>query len=987
MADATPFPRYIPRPEEEQILKAAQNVRRDRKTRAILLYGGGGVGKTHLVRALTHKMAADEAVAWLEPIDIDDSKFWLLSSLEQEVAAQIDPENRYFAPYFEYLSQLPSYSRSRMGPDTIVSYLGRIKRIFVDCYKNFIADTGKTVVIVFDTVETIRGTYLLVTLTQWMKSLPATLFILSGRPLPGPHKDPISEELGGPNRPIPVTTIRLGEFTKQAATEYLANSEIAAALTADERAKLVRLTRGHPLWLAFTISYLADRGIPEEAEAPLAVIEQGIPYRGDMPAEGWQRHMALKRRLVSPYQDTDFWHESVRRLAVVRTSVNQPIWQMLMADRPLPPGVADLDEAWKRLLDIPWVRPRANGRFVTLHDAVAEELAQDVIPMHDQDRSWRRQLWRRALAIYQEQIEGPGDDLVVRTADLGERLQLLSERFRPGGERDAPSSHQIALIKEAVDLDARKRELDQFKTAALFYQLVSDHEAGCREFLAVFARASSENDLLFQNLLVVEMQRFLPGQSEPQPLADVVSGEIDDFGDWLKQERQDLYIGISLVIAEYLITNEHPTAAAELLVQLPEASADQDQRFTLNILLGNAYLRMPGQIRQSQLRFNEALDIAEQADLTTADRRRRLARANKELGYYNRNRGLWEAADESYRKARDAISATLSARSSDEDREEMASIQTNWAYVKGLGGQYRDGSNLIESAIAVRHRLGRHQVEGISWSVCGEVYRYERRFEKAWAAYLIAEQIFEVHQTWSWLGLIYQEQAICLLQADQDNVNLATGKDPIEQAKDLVTMALDICRDQRVRDYPSALNRAGRIFGRQDYDAGLRYLAEGIEQARALSDGWFWFANLVEFAELSYRAWADTGHERYRDGIREHEASTMLAMAEYEFPDLRGRWEIVRGHLAIHDWEKSRDDSRLSTALTSYKSGFALIAEGGHVGSSGTSVIPDGFKIFSELFGRLPADIQAEWQEELRRAWSDLKDASTLLLARLEELY
>ena len=50
----------------------------------------------------------------------------------------------------------------------------------MDCYAQFVQGTGKTVVIGFDTVEAIRGTYLLVTLTQWMKALPSTLFILSG---------------------------------------------------------------------------------------------------------------------------------------------------------------------------------------------------------------------------------------------------------------------------------------------------------------------------------------------------------------------------------------------------------------------------------------------------------------------------------------------------------------------------------------------------------------------------------------------------------------------------------------------------------------------------------------------------------------------------------------------------------------------------------------------------------------------------------------
>jgi tetratricopeptide (TPR) repeat protein len=987
MTDATPFPRYIRRNEEEhKVLEAVEQVRQDRQTRAVLLYGRGGVGKTQLVRALARPGpgAAGESIAWLEPIDVDDPEYWLLSNLEQSVANQLDPEKQYFGPYFDHLSQLPRYTRASLGPDAVVSYLGQIKRIFVECYKNFIAGTGKTVVIVFDTVETIRDTYLLLTLTQWMKSLPATLFLLAGRPLPGGAADPIEQELNDRNRPVPVTTIEIGEFTEAAATEYLESSQISAALTADERAKLVRLTRGHPLWLALTISYLGTWGFPEEASPPVAVIKESLPYSGDMPPEGQQLHESLKRRLVSPYREGDFWSESVKRLAVVRQGVNRLMWRDLMSDRPLPPGLANLDLAWERLPSDPWIRTRANGRFVTLHDAVAEELGQRVIPLHDADQRWRRQLWERAAGIYEAQIEGPAAELAARTADLSERLAVLGEMYTPGDERSVPSGDLRAAIKEAADLDARKRELDQLRTAAIFYRLLSDFERGCQEFLDTFAEAGRDNDLLFQNLLVLEMQRFLPGQADTHAFADVVSGVIAEFRKWLATEQQ-LYLTIGLAIAEYLITNEQPRTAAELLSRLPDA--DPNQRFTVNILLGNAYLRIPGRVRQSLPKFHEALAIAEEADLTEADRRRRLARAYKELGYYYRNVGLWREADRSYQQARDTISATLSVQSPEEDREELASIQTNWAYVKGLGGAYREGSILINSAIKLRHRLDRHQLEGTSWSVCGEVYRYEKRFDKAWEAYSRAEGIFHEHRAWSWLGLIYQEQAICLLQATQDDVDLKTGADPMKQASDLIMVALDICRDQRVRDYPSALNRAGRIFGRQNADVGLRYLADGIEQARTLSDGWFWFANLIEFAELSYRAWVESRKQQYRDGIRGNEPSIMQAMAEYEFPDLRGRWEVVRGHLAIRDWETAPDDSLLNTALTSYKEGFALIAQGGYIGSSGTSFIPGGFQTFADLFALLPDDIRAEWQAELRRAWSGHERSSTLLLPLLEELY
>src|SRR6202035_75475 len=116
------------------------------------------------------------------------------------------------------LSRLPRYTRPRVGHDTVVSHLGRIKRVFIECYKQFINDSGKTVVIVFDTIEAIRGMYLMLTLTQWMKALPGTLFILSGRPLPrDAGDDPIKKELEDPYQKLPVETVHLGEFTQEAA--------------------------------------------------------------------------------------------------------------------------------------------------------------------------------------------------------------------------------------------------------------------------------------------------------------------------------------------------------------------------------------------------------------------------------------------------------------------------------------------------------------------------------------------------------------------------------------------------------------------------------------------------------------------------------------------------------------------------------------------------------------------------------------------------
>ena len=179
MNDENLFPEYIPRDEEQQILEEAAKVGADRQSRAVLLYGSGGVGKTSLVRKLARTSAVDPLTVWVDPVDVDDSDYWISSNLEQHVIQRIDPDNKYFAPYLEYLSRLPTYTRPRVGYETVVSHLVRIKQVFVECYQRFTSDSGKTVVMVLDTIEAIRGIYLLVTLTQWIKPLPSTLFLSS----------------------------------------------------------------------------------------------------------------------------------------------------------------------------------------------------------------------------------------------------------------------------------------------------------------------------------------------------------------------------------------------------------------------------------------------------------------------------------------------------------------------------------------------------------------------------------------------------------------------------------------------------------------------------------------------------------------------------------------------------------------------------------------------------------------------------------------
>jgi head-tail adaptor/energy-coupling factor transporter ATP-binding protein EcfA2 len=976
------FPGYIHRDEERLILHEVDQVRADGQSRAVLLYGPGGSGKTTLVRELAHSHPSTGQTVWLDAVDVDNPEYWLLSNLEQHVALQLDSEQRFFGRYFRYLSRPSEYAQRQPGV-RVVSRLGRVKRIFEECYADFVKATGKTVVVTLDTVETVRGMYLLVTLTQWMKALPATLFILSGRPQPDedPAADPIRQELEDPYLGMPVSSVRLGRFSQDASIAYLRGSSVRRGITAEERTKLALLAQGQPLWLAFTVAYLNEVGMPEEADVPLAEIQAVLPFDGEPPPAGQLLHEAFKRRLVAPYRDVDFWHEAIKRLAVARQSANQEIWQQLMADKQLPPGVQNWDEAWQQLLRTPWIRPRANSRYVTLHDAVAEELGKRIIPVHDQDVGWRQELWQRAAEIYAGAASKLEAELAGQQAELDRQLRDLDQLPENGDEAVRPAAAGSDFIGLAAVIEVRIRDLEQLRAAGLMYQLLRHFGAGCQQYLEWLAEAKRARDVPFADLLTLEMQRLLPGRFR-YPFGDVIGDVVAEFHQWLAA-RPQLHREIGLSTAEYLIDREHSAPAKELLESLPGTDMDFGQRYRLSILLGNASMRIAGQVRHGLAHFRRAL--AEATELRPPECYKYIAEAQNELGFFFRNQGMWRDADGAYREALSAIADSLVADASDDALEEMASIQTQWAYVKGLEGLYRAGANLVESAIAVRRRLGNLQGEAISQSVRGEVYRYERRFELAWRAYERAEEIFQQQRNWSWLGIIYQEQAICLYQAAEDDVALSGRRDQRAQAKRLITLALDICHDFD-RGYPSALNRAGRIFGEEDHDRGLEYLQLGIEVAKEISDGWFWFANLIEYAELSYAAWMATGNPAYRDRIGARASEVQQAAAEHQYPDLRGRWLIIQANLQVRAWQADKNLRHLDEALRHYMRGFALIAQG-YMGSSGAAAIPGQFEAFRGLLHELPPGIYVQWLRQLRQEWSTLPQGSELLLARIAELY
>ena len=923
---------YVPRREEEAAVRQqVEKVRADGKSRAVVLHGPGGAGKTMLVRNLADRLQSDASgLVWIEPIDVDDSEYWLLSNLETAVAKALGRE--HFTPYFEHLDRIARLTPEYVSYETVLAQLSRINRTFVDCYRTYVRTSKTTVVLTLDTIEAIRSMYLLLTLTQWMKELPHTLFILSGRP-PGEHEpgDPLREELDDPHRPLEYIEVPLRGFADDEARRFLQASGMHDSLTDVERNQLIDLTSRQPLWLALATEYLQEADPPSEMTS------------GTAPTDATRE--SFRRKLVTLYRSTDFWPEAIKRLAVVRHSVTQRVWSELMADRGLPADADDWAHAWELLLRRPWVRARANKRYVTLHDALAEELGKRVIPLHDQDGAWRNELWHRAKNIYAQLTEEQDERVVAGLTRVGTALESADA----GAE---------GLVAEVSSVDAQKRELDQLLTAQLHYAILDDFSAGTDRFLELFQRAEDRRDPLFMELICHEMEKFLPRPGSAELPDEVLDLALEQYRRWLQTEASGRYGAIAVQIAGFLVRNEQPQSALQLLQSLPdEVAVNGELRYRLAIERGNASMRISGQVDAARQYF---LDALAQARSLGADDERALreAEAHKELGFYYRNLGSWIDADAAYRLARDVLARIMGPGTPEKFREEMASIQTNWAYLKALRGAFREARNLVDSAIAVRKRFSSRQLVGNSLSVSGEVYRYEANFARAWAAYLEAEAIFQETKSWPWLGMLYQEMAICLHQAGRERLVLVQNVEDVEDQADLalelIERSLDICRDFNVRAYPSALNRAGRILAAAgQIDAGLQHLDEGINEAVRLGDGWLSSANNIEYVEHAYRAWTDTDEGRYRALVDERRARVAAVVETYRFRDIAARWELLQGHLITTDALRSGDNSDLDTAITHYSTGFQILSDES-VGSHGSAAIAREFERFRELFDQLP---------------------------------
>src|SRR5207237_2143886 len=117
-------------------------------------------------------------------------------------------------------------------------------------------------------------------------------------------------------------------------------------------------------------------------------------------------------------------------------------------------------------------------------------------------------------------------------------------------------------------------------------------EIGSQRLLDSYDEAGKRNDSFFQDLLILYLDRFLPGRASSEAFNDVIGLKLDDFRDWLNGGAgQHFYVALGIMVGRYLVDSAQAEEALGFLAGLPDEAASAEQRHRLYILRGNACMR------------------------------------------------------------------------------------------------------------------------------------------------------------------------------------------------------------------------------------------------------------------------------------------------------------------------------------------------------------------------------------------------------------
>ena len=927
------FPEYIQRIDaQNQIIENIEQVKQSRTSRAFLLYGEGGRGKTVLQRNLPSIFKDRNDIKWVGPIDLDNIQFWSLNNIKYYLANVLNEECKgCFSDYQDLVRDYERYSRS-INVDQNIDYDKLLEDEFRKAYKNFGSSSDKTIVLQLDTAEAVRGFDVFYEIIGGLKKMPKTLLLISGRPVKPNEQDHVVNGLE--REPSMLYERReLEVFTEEESQRYLEQSEVFSGLRKNEHKKIVLFVQGHPLWLALTVYYLKQVGVPQTLSR----------YSLDELKKLSKDNLIYDEyisELLTPYKERTFWHEAILRLSILRQRMSLDVWKKIMEDVPFSVGVETWDVAWVEFKMLPWVRERADKRYVTLQDAFAEELAKRYVPKVDKNRNLRHALWVKADKVYSDLIGSKKKNLEKQPAFVDGRL--------------------LNLNRESPSLD-----LHLLRAAGLHYKMLADQNMGSKLFLDLAETSFVNNQRELADFLILEIQRFLPGHNVGV-LEDVERQRLQDVQSWFDDNPAELRSVFDWVFElEYFLGRSSQKKNIERMVSIWKDESEKSSYIEGLIWLYTVVWRED--LLEGLAYLDDALSVAEQS----SDTKKYLPQIYYLFGFsYRTNQQLKEACS--------WLEKAIEVSREQKNREYLASALNLLAYIYATMGDTDASGNagfLVRQALDIRQRVlditdenvpeYRERSIDLGWSynTLAEINRYRGKLASSQTFYLKSERIFRQ-------AGYYEGQAIALqaLSDTRRRIALAAdGRGDDDQssrywrgAKESLEESLDIySRYGLSRGLETAYRRYGRFLfwkPEPDYEAAEENYNEALLLAKEKDN----ILEIVECTQELIFLSAELGQTK-EFGKWEQEI--------YGYQGKIWQWEVFPMVIKIAHGDLGFTNGKYEEAIESYLSGYMGLVKTGGYGLALYGMHRD--RVFNNVEKVLDVDLRRKLLTRLRDAWKD----------------
>lgn len=911
-----------------QLLEAAQPDQG--RNRVILLHGEGGIGKTRLLQRIAAQPFAASDRVCTPLIDMDDTSFHLPSAFGRTIAEALSREG--FARYLESLDYYHDAERRQIDLKTIAAHLRQSEDVFIQNYNQFARH--KPVVMLIDTFdEALDTTELWNFFKRLIAELTNTAFIFAGR-----RVDALEPRLK--DAQAIVEKVPLVGLAGEEIDDFFAG---IVEISDERKRKLALLTKGNPLLLCLALDcYRHGYWLDQIDQTSVAEIEKLVRENRE-EAQGLRYN--FEKRLVVAYADIEPFPAFIRLLSYAPRRINEDIFKKLVH---VPAGEGP-DVWWEKLQQLPYLRRRASGEFFSVHDALRDLIFKHVVPPRDPSFAERKKINRKLIECYDK-------ILAETTATLEDFEAKFAQEAEKEGGVTKPELSVAKLAQLATQRNALERQLWIVQAERLYYQLNANREVGCQEFIRKFDEASTQRQLTRRQRLTNEIKPLLA--KGVIAVNDKAHFEISCRV--ARQEADDGRI-------------EEALARIGALLKIYPAAAPKARLLELR---GDCQVGLENGLHKAIADYKSALKVARKSKQLALD----CARLEKLLGWSHRQLGDWKKASYWYEQAQNRL-AHLQSNEPRTLREE-ASVCTNAAYVEAFRGDFTRAMELGLRGLEYRIVLKLPHEQAMSYSTLGEICRYHRNFSEALTYYNKAEDIFNGLDDRGWLGRLWQQEAICLLQMGAD---VPTA---LDKAKD----AIVYCDRYYVLALPSAYNRAGRIMAASDDEArvwkSLDYFKKGVQIAQDIGDSWFYLANCVEALEMLQREYENSERNELLQAIEEIDGmiarqlkelpASMPTQTGQYLPHLLGRRKIALGTLAYQQGLRQHNNASLLTkALEHYLDGFKLINQG-FFGSYDPMRLTHELRKLADRVIALPRRMALRWRDGFARAWKKRGTPSTL---------